>query len=196
MKIEHSSINNIPTIMSIIKDAQTYLANLNIDQWQDGYPDENQIKLDIENNDSYVILNDENKIIGTTVFTTKNESTYNAIDGKWITNEDAIYGVIHRLAVGEEYRKSGFSNFVFNYCENELIKNGVKSMRIDTHKDNKGMQSLLLKRGYQYCGIIILSSGGERLAYEKILINSIIDTTNFSCGINREENDCGDASEY
>ena len=58
--------------MSIIKDAQKYLAHLNIDQWQDGYPNQTQIELDIKNNDSYVIVNIDNLIIGTTVFLTNN----------------------------------------------------------------------------------------------------------------------------
>ena len=169
MRIIKSSIENIPAIMEIIADAQKYLASLNIDQWQDGYPDENQIRLDIKNNDSYIVLNDENVIIGTTVFTTKTEDTYNNIEGEWKTNINAEYGVIHRLAVKNQFRKSGFAKFVFNYCEEILKEQGINSMRIDTHKDNKGMQRLITSLDYKYCGIIILASGAERLAYEKIV---------------------------
>ena len=54
MKIQKSTLAELESIMSIIDDAQKYLASLNIDQWQDGYPNEEQIKLDIENNDSYI----------------------------------------------------------------------------------------------------------------------------------------------
>lgn len=169
MKLKPSLISDVPVIMKIIADAQRYLASLNIDQWQDGYPDEEQILLDIKNSDSYVVLNDAGKIIGTTVFTTSTEPTYAEIEGEWLTSNDAIYGVIHRLAVDDDYRKLGLAKFVFKYCESELKNKGVNSMRIDTHRDNKGMQSLLTKIGYQYCGIIILTSGAERLAYEKIL---------------------------
>lgn len=42
-------------------------------------------------------------------------------------------------------------------------------MRADTHKDNETMQSLLLKNGYEYCGIIFVEDGTERLAFEKAL---------------------------
>ncbi|MGB0887142.1 MAG: GNAT family N-acetyltransferase [Vicingaceae bacterium] len=154
--------------MKIINDAQRYLAELNINQWQDGYPNKEQITLDIKNKDSYIILADDGTVIGTTVFTTKTEPTYQNINGKWITTNTCC-GVIHRLAVDEAYRKEGLAEFVFNYCEKQLKINGIDSMRIDTHKDNKGMQHILTKRGYQYCGIIILDSGDERLAFEKVV---------------------------
>ena len=42
-------------------------------------------------------------------------------------------------------------------------------MRIDTHVDNTGMQNLLLKLNYNYCGIIYLENGDLRLAYEKLI---------------------------
>ena len=169
MNLQRSKLSDISFIMSIINDAQKYLASLNIDQWQDGYPDVNQIELEIKNEDSYLVLNESNQIIGTTVFTTKEEPTYQNVEGSWITPENSIYGVIHRLAVGDEYRKLGLAKFVFIECENRLKEMNVASMRIDTHRDNKGMQHMLKKRGYEYCGVIILDSGDERLAYEKII---------------------------
>lgn len=169
MKLQKSNSADIPAIMKIIADAQRYLASLNIDQWQDGYPDATQIKLDIKNDDSFIVLDETNKIIGTTVFTTKTEHTYNQIEGEWLTEKDAEYGVIHRLAVDNDYRKVGLAKFVFEQCETSLKQQGIKSMRIDTHRDNKGMQGLITKLGYQYCGVIILENGAERLAYEKML---------------------------
>lgn len=169
MLIRKSSNKEVSVIMDIIADAQQYLASLNIDQWQDGYPDKAQILLDIKNNDSYVVVNDENNIIGTTVFTIKTEQTYNKIKGEWLTEKEAKYGVIHRLAVSNKYRKSGFAKFVFQYCEECLKHQGIASMRIDTHKDNVGMQTLIKSLGYKYCGTITLESGAHRLAYEKIL---------------------------
>ena len=167
MKLIPSTLADIPVIMSIVKDAQEYLAELGIDQWQDGYPTEEQIKLDIANNDSYVITQDF-KIVGTTVFTFKPESTYKQIKGEWLTNKEAAYGVIHRLAVADAYRKIGLAKFVFDECELRTKEKNIKSLRIDTHRDNIGMQHMLKKRGYQYCGIIYLDNGDERLAFEKV----------------------------
>lgn len=169
MKIRQSTKSNLVSIMQIIADAQSYLANLNIDQWQDGYPTEEQFAIDIKNNDSYIIVDDEDTTIGTAMFSTKGEPTYRQIEGEWLTKKDAVYGVIHRLAVANKYRSSGIAKFVFDYCENELNTNGINSMRIDTHKDNLGMQKILKNRSYHYCGVITLTSGAKRLAYEKLI---------------------------
>lgn len=155
--------------MSIIGDAQKYLADLKIDQWQDGYPNKVQILLDIANSDSYLILNDANEIMGTSVCTTKYESTYDQIVGKWLTSPGHTYGVIHRIAVSDKFRKTGLARFVFNHYENELKNQQVKSLRVDTHSENIGMQNLLKSMRYVYCGVITLNSGAERLAFEKIL---------------------------
>jgi len=168
MNIRKTIPQDIPQIMIIIGDAQAYLAKLNIDQWQDGYPDEAQIQLDIDNGNSYVIFNESNVIMGTTVFTTKKEPTYKKIEGNWRTAGDSVYGVIHRLAVKNEFRKFGLAKFVFNYCHNELKRQGLYSLRIDTHKDNVGMQNLIKSFGYEYCGIIYVDRGEERLAFEKV----------------------------
>ena len=172
MNLKPTSPKDIPAIMSIIKDAQCYLRSLGIDQWQDGYPNEEQILADIKNEDSYVIGNEGEELMGTVVFTTKPEPTYESVDGEWLTKGDSKYGVIHRLAVSDEYRGFGVAKYIFEFCEDQLINSNVKSMRIDTHRDNKGMQKLIKGLGYQYCGVIILTSGAERLAYEKVLISA------------------------
>jgi len=171
MNLKQTNRKDIPAIMSIISDAQSYLKDLGIDQWQDGYPNEEQILIDIKNEDSYVIANEENAVMGTVVFTTKIEPTYQNIEGDWITKGDSKYGVIHRLAVSDEFRGYGVAKYVFQFCEDELVKSKVQSMRIDTHSGNSGMQKLITSLGYIYCGVIILSSGAERLAFEKVLIH-------------------------
>jgi hypothetical protein len=42
------------------------------------------------------------------------------------------------------------------------------NIRIDTHRYNLIMQHNILKHGFSYFGIILLASGDERLAYQKI----------------------------
>lgn len=170
MQLRPSTQEDIPAILAIIKDAQNYLKRLQIDQWQDGYPNQDQIELDLKNNDSYVVVNEDNEVMGTVVFTTKKEETYDQIDGKWMTNPSATYGVIHRLAVSDKFRSSGIAKFVFQECEQKLKEQTIASMRIDTHRDNLGMQQLIKSFGYRYCGVILLVSGAERLAFEKELL--------------------------
>ena len=47
--------SDIDNIMDIIKQAQDYLKNQGIDQWQNYYPNPDTIKNDIKNNNCYVL---------------------------------------------------------------------------------------------------------------------------------------------
>ena len=169
MTIRNTTQYDLPAIMDIIHYAQRYLASLNIDQWQDGYPNEAQILNDIFNNESYVLLDEANQIIATFMFTTSKEPTYDSIEGKWLTDKNTTYGVIHRIAVAENCTNKGVAKHIITHCEQQLQLQNFTSMRIDTHKDNLGMQHILKSLGYKYCGIITLTSGALRLAFEKQL---------------------------
>ena len=169
MKTRPAEISDLPQIMEIIGHAQQYLAEQNIDQWQDGYPPKEWVIKDITERECYVIENDRNQIMATTVFVNRNEPNYDVIAGDWLTDAEAKYGVIHRLAIHKDFRRLGIANFVLLEFEKELQKQQFNSMRIDTHKDNTGMQKLLKNLGYVYCGVIYLESGDERLAFEKVL---------------------------
>lgn len=170
MEIIRSDSSHIPGILKIIDDAKCYLASKNIDQWQNGYPNEEQIRNDITNQESYVVVNTDGTVMGTTMFTTNSEPTYKVIEqGEWIIDESKPYGVIHRMAVNDDFRGFGVAKFIFGQCHAMLIEQGIKSLKIDTHEENVAMQSLVKSQGYQYCGIIYTGYGAKRLAFEKIL---------------------------
>jgi ribosomal protein S18 acetylase RimI-like enzyme len=169
MKLNPSKQADLPAIMNIIGQAQAHLAAQGIDQWQDGYPGEDQIIQDINNQESFVIVDGSENVMATVVFATRPEITYQQIDGQWLTPSNATYGVIHRLAVGADYHKMGIAQFIIQDYEVRLKALLADSLRIDTHRQNKGMQHILKKIGYTYCGIIYLENGDERLAFEKLL---------------------------
>tara|TARA_Y100000385_G_C12786803_1_gene505909 strand:- start:105 stop:620 length:516 start_codon:yes stop_codon:yes gene_type:complete len=169
MKFQTAKNEDIPLIMKIIEQAQTYLAEQQIEQWQNGYPNEKVILKDLNNNESYVVRFRDSTLLATAMFSTKKEPTYNQIQGDWITETDAKYGVIHRMAINKKFRGTGVAKFIFNQCEHALKQDHIQSMRIDTHEDNLSMQSLLKKLGYHFCGVIYLENNDRRLAYEKLI---------------------------
>ena len=63
MKIQLSTFEDIPAIIAIINDAKEYLASQKIDQWQNGYPNAEQVANDIKKNESYVVINDEDTCV-------------------------------------------------------------------------------------------------------------------------------------
>ncbi len=88
------------------------------------------------------------------------DPTYAVIeDGAWISDEP--YGVIHRVANNGTIK--GMFSEVFGFCHQK-----INHLRIDTHDDNKIMQHVVEKHGFQRCGIIHLQNGDPRIAYEYI----------------------------
>ncbi|TXD52499.1 MULTISPECIES: GNAT family N-acetyltransferase [unclassified Polaribacter] len=170
MKIRLSTSDDIPNIISIIDDAKEYLASQKINQWQNGYPNKEQIENDIKNGESYVVLNYEHQVMATSMFTTNPEPTYKIIDGNWIIDETIKYGVIHRMAIKKEFRKLGLATILFDEFHQQLKNQNIQSLKIDTHEENIGMQSLIKKLGYSYCGIIYTSYGDKRFAFEKVIL--------------------------
>lgn len=167
MRVQKSETKDIPQIMRIIKQAQAYFKEQGIDQWQNGYPNEEVIANDIEKGDSYIFIRD-GKTVATTVVSFEQENCYeNIYEGKWTTHGD--YGVIHRIAVDNASKGSGTAQEVIEFAEQMCRNRGVLCMRVDTHEENIPMQRVLAKNGYQYCGVIYLDYGAKRVAYEKLL---------------------------
>ena len=165
MKFTHATKEDIDSILTIINQAKSYFKSQNINQWQDGYPNNDSILMDIENNESFVVKED-NKVIATCMVSIQKEPTYQKIyEGKWINTNP--YLVIHRVAVRNDFKGKQVASFMIN----QAIKMypDIKNVRMDTHHDNLSMQRLLKKNNFKYCGIIYLLSGDPRKAYQKVI---------------------------
>ena len=96
------------------------------------------IKKDIENGNSYVCLDEEQKIVGTFAFIQGDDPTYAHIyDGAWIDDKQP-YGVIHRLASTEDSK--GVASACLQWCYRQ-----IPNLRADTHRDNHILQYILKK---------------------------------------------------
>ncbi|RBP44957.1 GNAT family N-acetyltransferase [Garciella nitratireducens] len=167
MEFRRAKEKDIADIMKIIMQAQNYLKKQGIDQWQNGYPNEETIKMDILRKNAYVLVQ-ENIIIGTVAVLFEKEENYEKIyEGDWMGKGE--YATIHRLAIESKHKGLGFSSIMIRQIERMAFKKGMKSIRVDTHRQNLSMQRLLEKEKFTYCGIIYLKDGDERMAFEKIL---------------------------
>ncbi len=172
MIIRKAKYQDTDAIMKIIVMAQKDLKSQNINQWQNGYPNLEQIKKDIDKDTGYVLTEEkENIIIGTMSVSLSQEQNYIEIyDGKW-TSDDK-YAVVHRIAIDSSFKGKGLANRLLEYAFDLCRNNDVSVIRIDTHEDNIPMQRLLSKNGFRYCGIIYLSSEKnaetKRIAYDKL----------------------------
>ncbi len=167
MQLRKAKEHDAAGIMKIIEQAQTDLKESGINQWQNGYPNTEVILNDIFHKNSYVLI-DGDRLIGTAAISFDGEETYNTIyEGNW--SSTGRYAVIHRIAIDREYKGKGFSSVIIQNAEAMCNEKEVRSIRVDTHRDNISMQKMLLKNGFKYCGIIYLKDGSERLAYDKLL---------------------------
>lgn len=164
--IRKSNQQDIPYMMKLIKQAQNYFQRNGIDQWQDGYPNEEQLLNDIELEHSYVF--EDNAVIGTMYFAIEDDINYAKIDGEWKTDHQP-YAVIHRIVVDENIKGQGLAKKMLDYAIEQCQLHHIQSIRIDTHKDNLSMQAFLRKNGFEFCGHIQLQSGAPRIAFEKII---------------------------
>lgn len=161
MIIRKSTYDDIDRMLEIYDQAREFMrASGNPGQWVDGYPKKSMLLDDIEKGNSYVCIKD-GEIVCTFYFEIGDEPTYKEIfDGGWLN--DKPYGVVHRIASARGTKGAGA--FCLDWCYDQ-----IGNVRIDTHKNNIPMQNLLIKKGYKTCGIIYVSDGTERIAYQKTI---------------------------
>lgn len=133
--------------------------NGNPNQWKNNHPPVSQLEADIENEVLYVICSEES-IHGVFFFDVGEDPTYRKIDeGNWRSRTP--YGTIHRIA-GDGSGGILKAAVVF-------ARNRINHLRIDTHEDNWIMQKAVVKQGFQRRGIIYLSDGSPRIAYDMLV---------------------------
>ena len=158
--IRKSNLDDLPVILNLRDQAREIMRSYgNTFQWPDGYPRDDMFKNDIEQGLSYVMADDKGIIVGTFALIPGPDVTYHVIyDGQWL--DDEPYHVIHRIASTPE--SHGILDAVLDFSESI-----AKNIRIDTHEANIIMRKGLEKHGYQYCGIIHILNGDERMAFQK-----------------------------
>ena len=156
---------DLPVCMEILDSGRAFQRQQGFLQWSDGYPDAADVARDIENGGAYLLMAD-NSPAAYTYIGFDGDPAYPAIEGSW--HFDEPYGVLHRVAISENFRGMGLSDVLFSLA-GELVKSrGFGCLRIDTHEQNKRMQHVLTKNGFSYCGMV-LQNGEPRLAYDKKL---------------------------
>jgi len=156
---------DIPACVEILDSGRAFQRAQGFVQWADGYPGLKEVERDVAKGKGYVLKVD-GKIAAHLYLDPDGDPSYPAIRGAWNTPEP--YMVIHRVAIGDEFRGMGLSDKIFSLVAEFSKTQGIYALRIDTHADNKRMQHVVEKNGFVYRGIV-LQNGSERLAYDKQL---------------------------
>lgn len=170
MKMRRAEERDIPAIGALYDQARKALRAAGVDQWQDGYPNQEDAARDIAAGTGYV-LEEAGRVIGTACLGFGREPTYDEIwDGGW--QGEGEYGYLHRVAVAEEVKGRGAAGLFFEELKRQARARGVKVLRGDTHPDNRAMQRVMAKNGLAHRGTIRVEDGGLRMAFEALLNES------------------------
>lgn len=162
LRIRPAEERDLEKILAIYAHARDFMRETgNPRQWNTVWPPAALAAEDILRRRSFVCVRNGDEVCGVFVYLQGEdcEPTYAKIDGAW--KQGGVYGVVHRIAVSENGRGIGRAclDWAFAQCGH---------IRIDTHPDNRVMQRVLEKSGYEKRGIIhVLEDNDPRLAYEK-----------------------------
>lgn len=149
---------DLPIIMQIFDEAREKMrASGNDVQWVNGYPQLTLVEQDIEKGECFVCCDEDGEVIAAFAFIVGNDPTYDYIEGAW--KNDEPYGTIHRL--GSRHGVKGVFHFVM-----EWAKRQQRHIRFDTHEKNTPMLRLAEHEGFIYCGVIYVSDGTPRRAFQ------------------------------
>lgn len=138
------------------------------DQWQDGYPNPEVVRSDINQGIGFVLI-DGDMVVGYCAVLINDEPQYASIEGKWLTNDDFV--VVHRVAVAGDYAGRGLAKAMLERVEEFAMDNRIYSIKADTNFDNIAMTKTFERLGYTHCGLVYFR-GSPRMAYEKVLKRS------------------------
>lgn len=158
-KIRPAHLEDLDRILTIYDFAKKFMAETgNPTQWAGGYPQRELLEEDIQRGGLYVVT-EKDAICGVFYFVIGPDPTYAIIEnGAW--HCDREYGTIHRIA-GDG--TGGVFSAVLDFCRSQ-----IDYLRIDTHEDNRVMQHVVTKHGFQYCGIIYTDDGTPRIAFDRL----------------------------
>lgn len=168
MELRKARMEEAAAVAALYEAGKLLLKNSGIPQWQDGYPNEKSAAADIINGCCYV-LEENDELAGTACIAFGAEPTYNKVyEGSWACTPEC-YGFLHRVAVSPAFARRGLAGMFFTFAETCAREQNISVLRCDTHPDNLAMQRTLTNNGYQKRGLIHLTNGDLRLAYEKLL---------------------------
>lgn len=156
---------DLPPVVKLIDGARAALKADGVDQWQGKDPAPEDLLQNIKAGCCYFFKDDT--VVGMAVLKEGLDSTYNVIDGKWLTEGD--YLTIHQFVVDSERKGEGISRRMMERIFAYAKFKEIPAIRIDTHADNFRMRGLIESAGFTYCGVITVADGTERVAYEQVI---------------------------
>ena len=166
MIIRKANKVDLENIMKMYKSCVKGMITNGIDQWDDTYPNTKIISQDLKAM-TYYVAEIEGEIIGGINIDQNQDETYLAIDWKDKSNSSLV---VHRLGVKEENWGEEMGKRLMNFVEDLVVKEKLKSIRLDTYSGNPKAIKFYKRLGYARLGHIYLKPNkNEYYCFEKII---------------------------
>ncbi|MEG0071081.1 MAG: EamA family transporter [Raoultibacter sp.] len=172
-----ASRDDVDGIGKLLDDGREAIEALDIKEGRKKYPSSRRLMHSIKNQTTYVIENTDGEMIGVFAVSNAADKNYSKIsEGQWLTAspvENPTYSELHWVSVGAESRRRGVGMFILDTADRIAHKAGKLSIRADIYEKNEPMRALLIKHGYEECGVIrfrdYLGREKHRSIFEKML---------------------------
>lgn len=146
--IRHAKPSEIQKILSITGACAHRMTSEGIHQWNDLYPSSDAFFKDIERNELYVLI-EQDELIGSIAISTLKDAEYETV--QWLQSDRLNY-YVHRLAVHPDQQRRGFARKLMDFAEALASEEKADSIRLDTFSKNLRNQRFYEQRGYQRLG--------------------------------------------
>lgn len=162
--LEPAKPEELSLCVSILREGRAFQQEQGFTQWTDDYPSAALIEEDLRTRQGYLFKID-GEAAGYLYLSFDGDPTYPDIEGHW--RADIPYAVVHRIAFSRRFAGRGLSAAVFGAVQQLCEARGLRSIRIDTDRQNARMQHVLTKNGFVFCGYVRFE-GDRKWAYEKL----------------------------
>jgi ribosomal protein S18 acetylase RimI-like enzyme len=139
--------SHISSVMNVIHACTEAMRQAEIFQWDEIYPNREQIEEDVRGRTLYVAL-EKGICLGAVSLNEKQEDAYRQVE--WCGAEPAL--VIHRLCVDPAFQGLGIAGQLMGFAEDLALQRGYASIRLDAYSGNPKAVALYENRGYRRAG--------------------------------------------
>lgn len=151
-------------IMKLINNAINDMDAKGIYQWDDIYPDEKVIEMDLNREELHVVL-DNGIIKGIIVLNEFQDEEYKEVEWQYKSERQLM---VHRLCVHPQFQGMGIARQLMKYAEEYGKASGYEAIRLDSFTGNKRACKLYESLGYKIAGMVNFRKGSF-LCLEKFL---------------------------
>ena len=148
LEFKRARQTDIDGICALVASAIIHMQEQKIFQWDEKYPTRVDFLDDLRENTLFVGTI-EGKLAVT--FTVNQTCDPEYDDGDW-KYPDEEYRIIHRLCVNPTFQGRGVAGCTLRHIEEELRRQGIGAVRLDSFTQNPTAVALYTKNGYERTG--------------------------------------------